>query len=146
MAYISIFIEKTKQKFYGGEVLSIQNISRGTAAMYAMNFAQVGANIQKELGKKSMTQQSLADALSISKQVMRKIIKGAKAIDVSELTQIASVLGITADALLTMNMSDSPVESMAFMGTIQDEKNREKVELIQSAIDEIQLLEELAHV
>lgn len=114
--------------------------------MYAMNFAQVGANIQKELENKSMTQQSLADALSISKQVMSKIIKGAKAINVSELTRIASVLGTTTDALLTMNMSDSPAESMAFMGTIQDEKTREKVELIRSAIDEIQLLEELARV
>jgi len=114
--------------------------------MYAMNFAQVGANIQKELENKSMTQQSLADALSISKQVMSKIINGAKAINVSELARIASILGITTDALLTMNVADSHGESMAFMGTIQDEKTREKVELIRSAIDEIQLLEEIARV
>lgn len=112
--------------------------------MYVLNFAQVGANIQKELDKKSMTQQSLADALSISKQVMSKIIKGAKAINVSELARIADILGTTTDALLTMNVSDTAVESFAFMGTIQDEGTREKVELIRSAIDEIQLLEELA--
>ncbi|MDF2487067.1 MAG: hypothetical protein K0R46_3235, partial [Herbinix sp.] len=38
--------------------------------MYAMDFAQVGANIQEKLVKMEMTQQSLADALGISKQVM----------------------------------------------------------------------------
>ena len=114
--------------------------------MYAMNFAQVGTNIQKELEKKSMTQQSLADALSISKQVMSKIIKGSKAINVSELAKIASVLGITTDSLLTINIECEPTESMAFMGTMQDDKTREKVELLRSAIDEILLLEELARV
>lgn len=112
--------------------------------MYAMNFVQVGSNIQKELDERSMTQQSLADALSISKQVMSKIIKGAKAINVSELAKIASVLGITTDSLLTINIECEPTESMAFMGTMQDEKTREKVEMLRSAIDEILLLEELA--
>lgn len=113
--------------------------------MYAMNFAQVGANIQRELDRKSMTQQSLADALSISKQVMSKIIKGAKAINVSELSKIATILGTSTDALLSMNI-DEPMESMAFMGAIQGDVTREKVELLRAAIDEIQLLEELARV
>ena len=112
--------------------------------MYAMNFVQVGANIQKELDERSMTQQSLADALSISKQVMSKIIKGAKAINVSELAKIATILGTTTDSLLTMNIESEPTESMAFMGTMQDEKTREIVEMLRSAIDEILLLEELA--
>lgn len=114
--------------------------------MYAMNFAQVGTNIQKELDRKSMTQQSLADALSISKQVMSKIIKGAKAINVSELSKIAAILGTTTDALLTMNVSNASEESVAFMGTIQDEKIRGKVEMMVSAINEIQMLEELINV
>ena len=51
--------------------------------MYAMDFAQVGANIQEQLDRKGFTQQSLADELGISKQVMNKIIKGNKAINVS---------------------------------------------------------------
>ena len=57
--------------------------------MYAMDFAQVGANIQRQLDIKGMTQQSLADALQISKQVMNKIIKGSKAINVNELAKIS---------------------------------------------------------
>ena len=113
--------------------------------MYAIDFAQVGANIKKELDRKSMTQQSLADALSISKQVMNKIIKGAKAINVSELAQIASVLGTSTDALLTMNTDAGTAEDLAFMGKISDEETREKVELLRSAIDEIQFLEELTY-
>ena len=34
--------------------------------MYAMDFAQVGANIQRQLDIKGMTQQSLADALQMN--------------------------------------------------------------------------------
>lgn len=37
--------------------------------MYAMNFSQVGTNIQRALDEQSMTQQKLADALSVSSQV-----------------------------------------------------------------------------
>ena len=114
--------------------------------MYAMDFAQVCANIQRELSSKSMPQQSLADALSVSKQVMNKIIKGAKAINVSELAQIASVLGTTTDALLTMKNCPDTAENLAFMGKISDEQTREKVELLRSAIDEIQFLEDLINV
>ena len=73
--------------------------------MYAMDFAQVGANILNKIESKGMTQQSLADALGISKQVMNKIIKGSKAINVNELAKIASVLGATTDELLTSNFS-----------------------------------------
>ena len=113
--------------------------------MYAMDFAQVGANIQRELDKRSMTQQNLADELSISKQVMNKIIKGAKAINVSEIAKIASVLGTTTDTLLTVNVCINVSGNLAFMGRIIDEQTREKVELLQSAIDEIRFLEELIH-
>lgn len=111
--------------------------------MYEMDFAHIGANIQRELDGKSMTQQSLADALSISEQTLNKILKGAKAINTIELTQIASVLGTTTDALLmTNNHTDEP-EHLSFIERITDERTREKAELIQSAIDEIRFLEEL---
>ena len=113
--------------------------------MYTNNFIQVGKNIQTFLSEKGKTQQNLADAMGISKQVMSKIIKGAKAINVNELSKIASVLGTTTDSLLTMNTESEIAESMAFMGTIQNEDTRNKVEMLRSAIDEILLLEELAH-
>ena len=114
--------------------------------MYAMNFAQVGANIQRQLDMKGFTQQKLADALGISKQVMNKIIKGSKAINVNELAKIASIMGTSTDELLSVpaDLSTSD-DTLSFMGSIKDEKTLENVSIIRSAIDEIHLLEELLH-
>ena len=111
--------------------------------MYETDFAHVGANIQRELDGKSMTQQSLADALSISEQSLNRILKGAKAINTIELAQIASALGTTADALLMMNNHINILGNLSLIERIADERTREKAELIQSAIDEIRFLEEL---
>ncbi len=112
--------------------------------MYAMNFAQVGSNIKERLDKIGMTQLSLANALGISKQVMNKIIKGSKAINVNELSQIAEILGTTTDFLLTVKTEPLTLEdNLSFMGDVHDETTLEKVNLIRSAIDEIHMLEEL---
>ena len=116
--------------------------------MYAMDFAQVGANIQEQLDRKGFTQQSLADELGISKQVMQvmnKIIKGNKAINVSELAKIAHILGTTADELLTVQGEPVLADSLSFMGSIDDEKTLENINLMRSAIDEIHMLEELLY-
>ncbi len=111
--------------------------------MYAMDFAQVGANIQKHLDEKGMTQQSLADALNVSKQVMNKIIKGSKAINVNELAKIAEVLNTSTDTLLSVSYEPVTEENLSFMGSIHDEDTLVKVNLIREAIDEINMLEEL---
>ena len=111
--------------------------------MYAIDFAQVGANIQKQLDIKGFSQQTLADALGISKQVMNKIVKGSKAINVNELAKIASIMGTTTDELLTVPNEPVSADSLSFMGSVTDEKTLEKVNLIRSAIDEIHMLEEL---
>lgn len=111
--------------------------------MYAMDFTQVGANIKKRLNMKGMTQQGLADALGISKQVMNKIIKGSKAINVNELAKIAEILNISTDALLTVESEPVIADSLSFMGAVHDETTRERVDMIRSAIDEIHMLEEL---
>ena len=89
---------------------------------------------------------SLADELSISNHVMSKIIKGTKAINARELKKIASVLGTTRDSLLIVYIESETIENMAFMRTMQDEKIREKVEMLRLNIDEILLLEELSRV
>ena len=111
--------------------------------MYAMDFSQVGANIQKQLDAKGFTQQRLADVLGISKQVMNKIIKGNKAINVNELAQIASVLGTTTDELLTVRGEPVTADSLSFMESVTCEETREKINLMRQAIDEIHMLEDL---
>lgn len=113
--------------------------------MYAMDFAQVGANILSKIESMGMTQQNLADALGISKQVMNKIIKGSKAINVNELAKIASIIGTTTDELLTVTGEPVSADSMSFMGTVTDDETLKKIELMRSAIDEIHMLEELLH-
>lgn len=111
--------------------------------MYAMDFAQVGANIQEKLVSKGINQQGLADILGISKQVMNKIIKGNKAINVNELSKIAEVLDTTTDSLLTARSEPIVADNLSFMGAVHDDSTLEKINLIRSAIDEIHMLEEL---
>ena len=91
-----------------------------------------------------MTQESLADVLSISNHAMSNIIKGTKGINARELEKITSVLGTTIDSLLIVNVESETIESIAFMRTMQDEEIREKVDILRLAIDEILLLEELS--
>ena len=113
--------------------------------MYATDFSQVGSNIKAVLDTQGKTQQYLADRLSVSKQVMNKIIKGSKAINVNEISMIARVLQTSADDLLTV--SELPAEDnwLTFMGMIKDQETMEKVNLIRTAIDEIGMLEELLY-
>lgn len=114
--------------------------------MYATNFTQVGKKISYVMTQQGMTQQKLADKLGISKQVMSKIIRGNKAINVMELSQIASILGSTTDSLLTVESNTIHFEpALSFMGMIKDEETCAKVELLRNAIDQIHLLEELAN-
>lgn len=111
--------------------------------MYAMDFAQVGANIRRVLDLKGLTQQSLADRLGISKQVMNKIIKGSKAINVYELSQIAKVLNLSTDELLTVDSMPAAADNLSFMGRISDTETLKKINLIRTTIDEIHMLEDL---
>ncbi len=109
--------------------------------MYAMDFAQVGNNIQHFLEERGMTQQNLAEALGISKQVVNKIVKGNKAINVKEIAEIAQVLGVSVDDLLTVGDRNAAPDSLSFMGTVQDEDTLQKINRIREAIDEIHMLE-----
>jgi len=113
--------------------------------MNAVFYSQVGSNIQTELDKRNMTQQSLADALRVSKQVMSKIVNGTKAINVDELTQIAHVLGISVDALLTVPDRNAPQHNFSFMGRIQNAATKDKIEMLKTVIDEILFLEAMNH-
>ena len=108
-------------------------------------FKQVGNNIQNTLTAQGRTQQSLADSLGISKQVMNKIISGSKAINVAEISKIADVLGVSADKLLATNIESEQPHVFAFMGQVKNEQTKEKIKFLQTVIDEILMLEEYAN-
>jgi len=119
-------------------------ILKGSALfMYSEDFAQIGANIKRQLDNKGMTQQALADSLGISKQVMNKIIKGTKATNVSELGKIADVLNVSTNYLLSTDEKIDNVDYLSFMGFVNDEDILKKIDNIKTAIDEIHMLEEL---
>ena len=107
-------------------------------------FRQVGNNIQSVLNEINKNQQYLADRLNVSKQVMSKIINGSKAINVSEISQIADILGVSVERLL--NVKEETVNhNFAFMGSLNNEKTKEKIELLKTVIDQIIMLEEYAN-
>jgi len=108
-------------------------------------FKQVGNNIQDILAAQGKTQQFLADGLGISKQVMNKIVAGSKAINVAEIRQIANILNVTVDRLLTIETETKQVHNFAFMGQIENERTKNKIEFLQTVIDEILMLEEYAN-
>lgn len=105
-------------------------------------FQQVGENIQNVLLRQGKTQQFLADKLGISKQVMNKIIGGAKAINVAEISRIAQILNVTVEDLLTVNSAQEQYHSFSFMGKVENEQTREKIEFLKNVIDELLFLEE----
>lgn len=107
-------------------------------------FKRVGNNILQILNKQGKTQQYLANQLGISKQVMSKIISGAKAINVAEITQIANCLNVSTDCLLTNDVLQTPAHNFSFMGDVKNEKTRKKIEFLKTVIDEIVFLEEYA--
>lgn len=107
-------------------------------------FKQVGNNIQNILTAQGKTQKFLAEKLGVSKQVMNKIVSGAKAINVAEISKIASVLNVSADSLLTVHAVQEPVHNFSFMGQVKNEETKKKIEFLQTVIDEILMLEEYA--
>ena len=108
-------------------------------------FRQVGNNIQNVLTAQGRTQQSLADSLGISKQVMSKIISGSKAINVAEISKIANVLDVSVDKLLATNIECEQERTFAFMGQVENAQTKEKLKFLQTVIDEILMLEEYAN-
>ena len=107
-------------------------------------FKQVGNNIQAILEKRGLTQQFLADKLNISKQVMSKIISGSKSINVAEISAVADVLNVSVGDLLQTNNINKDSHAFSFMGSVTNEKTKEKIFFLKDIIDEILLMENYA--
>ncbi|MEA5027390.1 MAG: helix-turn-helix domain-containing protein [Sphaerochaeta associata] len=113
--------------------------------METISFTDVGNTIKKLLEKRSMTQQSLADAIGVSKQVMHKIINGNKAINVTEISAIATALGTTVDELLTPSGEAKQSDFHDCLQHVQNQHTREKLLLLVEVMQEILFLEEVVH-
>lgn len=106
-----------------------------------MNFFEiVGNNIIKILTSTNMSQTSLAEKVGVSKQVMQKIIKGKKAINVLELKQIAEALKVNMEDLtIEQTVQNDPSSLVMFMGEF---KNPKDYKFLNSIIEEIIDMEE----
>ena len=112
--------------------------------MYIKNFMQLGDNMRYFLDQRGITQQSLAETLGVSEQVVNKMIKGNKAINLKEIVKIAQAMGVSMDDLLETREKDiSVIYHLRFMENVHDEDTLQKVKQIRNAIDEIHMLEEV---
>lgn len=109
--------------------------------METLSFSEVGKTIKRILDEQGMTQQALADAIGVSKQVMHKIVAGTKAINVTEIAAIATALGTTVDVLLT----PAAVTQRTDFLEVQNEQTRKKILFLQDVMHEILFLEEVVH-
>lgn len=106
-----------------------------------MNFFEiVGNNIIKILDEKKMMQSTLAEQIGVSRQVIQKIIKGKKAINILELKQIAGVLQVSMDELTNENkVTVDSTSLIMFMGAFA---NKQNYEFLNTVIEEIIDMEE----
>jgi hypothetical protein len=68
------------------------------------------------------------------------------AINVSEVSKIASILEIPVERLLDVKEEEVKTHNFLFMGNVENEKTKEKIEILKTIIDEIVMLEEYANV
>ena len=107
-------------------------------------FSQIGSRIRTVLESNSMSQTDLAQQLGVSKQVINKIVQGKKAINVEELTKIASVLNLSLDDLMTFDDHESTANSiMAMMGSVSKPNTKDDLSFLDHVMDEICELDDL---
>lgn len=108
-------------------------------------FEVVGQNILNGLEEVRMERRELAEKLGVSRQMLQKILKGHKAINVMEISRIAGILGVPADSLLRepeTNATVYPVPAVQYMGSPSE---RGSVGFIQNFFDEYVKLEDRHH-
>lgn len=106
-------------------------------------YEMVGQRIIERLNELSWTQQNLADKLKISKQVMSKILNGEKKTTILEIRNIADVLSVSADKLLTSisnkielaNMDSNSRLEPKFMGKVSTSEGKVGVQRVMDIID-----------
>ncbi len=106
-------------------------------------FSQIGSKIRTLLESNSMSQTDLAQQLGVSKQVINKIVQGKKAINVEELTKIASVLNVTLDELMAFDnpMPANPI--VVTLGSVSNPNTKDDLSFLDHVMDEICELDNL---
>lgn len=104
-------------------------------------YENVGKNILSILKEKGMTNSDLANAIGISKQVMGKIIKGQKAINIHEISIISKALNVSMEDL-TRERNEIIEEPKLYLHGDFSDNTKGKIEFLNTVIKEIILMEE----
>ncbi len=98
----------------------------------------ISNNIINNMKQKEKKQIDLANYLGISKQVMSKMLSGARIINAVELKQISCFLNVSMDNLVKVpNVIPEMNTVRAFMGKIESQKAKEGLEIADEIADMI---------
>lgn len=105
-----------------------------------MNNVQIGKLIAKIRKQKGLTQQQLADKLNLSNKTISKWESGSGSPDISNLSALAEVLGVSVDELLkgelcgTENMETNNISSKyGYQKELTSEQKKERAIIILAA-------------
>lgn len=106
-----------------------------------MDTKQIGMNILYFLKEQNKTQVDLAEGLGASKQVVNKMIKGKKAIKMSEIMAVSDYLGIPVEDIISgrNDVHEGELEAVHLYGKIE---NKETADFILSLITNLSMMDE----
>ena len=105
-------------------------------------FTDIGENIQAILNAKNISQTDLAQQIGVSKQVLNKIIRGKKAINIEEISKIAKALDMTIEALIKSKKANNE-SVLVMMGNVGNANTKDDLRFLNHIMDEMILLQEL---
>lgn len=107
-------------------------------------FEQIGEKINLWLKEQEQSQLFFAERMGISKQVMSKIVKGKKAINIEEIRKISDIMGITVDDLLESTQPLPIIQDpiMYMIGNSNNENTKEKLQFLNHVMNEMIELED----
>lgn len=73
-----------------------------------MNRTALGARIRQERIKQNLTQEQLAEKLNVSTTYIGYIERGERTLTLAKLVDLANLLGVSVDFLLTDSIPSSP--------------------------------------
>lgn len=98
----------------------------------------IANNILILLKKQNKKQQDLAEGIGTSKQVVSKMLNGARAINAIELSKIAAFLNVSMDMLVKLPTTPQETSfTLAFMGRVTSDGGRKALEIADTLSDMI---------
>ncbi len=102
----------------------------------ALTFKEIGARLQLHRSRLNLTQEQVANAIGVSRQVYGKIENGQKAINGLELQRLHEALAFSVDELLRPPVHNEGVAKM-FWGKASSEAARRALDEIEDCMREI---------